>query len=254
MTVVLVIGSAEDHSLPEPMVALAVAAAAKVRTNLEAVGCVVRFVDTARRPLPPLPELLEGVDGVMLLGGGDIDPAMYGLPSDLPHLYGVDREVDEFAIAVVRDAVQLQLPVLAICRGYQVVNVAFGGSLIPDLAGWQLHRGPAADSIFVPEPVTIDENSILGQILGTNEITVQSGHHQAVDRVGDGLRAVAWAEDGIIEAIEAGPGSASWLVGMQWHPEHSDADSHHLDRLFGAFVGQLTTEDPLEFDSEGAFS
>lgn len=243
MKTVLVVGSADDQSLPAPYLALAVAAEKAVRSTLVEFGCAVRFVDTAHRPLPPLEEAFEGAAGLVLLGGGDVDPAVYGLPSDLPHLYGVSREVDDYGIGAVHAAHAAGLPILGICRGAQILNVAHGGTLIPDLENWKLHRGPTVEDTFVSEPVVIEKDSRLCRALAVSSADVQNGHHQAVDRVGDGLRAVAWAGDGVVEAVEADADHPDWVVGIQWHPEHAAADPEHLIRLFDAFVSNLACVD-----------
>lgn len=241
MITVLVIGSADDQSLPAPFLRLAVNAERTVRQALESRGFTVRFVDTAHPPYPDLAESFDEVAGVVMLGGGDIDPTLYGLPADQPGLYGVDRAVDDYAIAAVRNARERGLPLLGICRGSQVINVAYGGSLIPDIADWGPHHGPTNETIFVPEPITLDPTSRVAEIFGTTELIVQSGHHQAVDRVADGFVTTGTAADGIVEGIESAD-RTEWIVGIQWHPEHADADPAARDRLFDAFVTATATD------------
>ena len=235
MSTVLVIGSADDQSLPAPFLRLAIDAERTVREALQARGVDVRFVDTAHPVYPDLEVSLDGVTGLVLLGGGDIDPTLYGLPADQPGLYGVDRTVDDYAIAAIRSVRDRRLPILGICRGSQLINVAYGGSLIPDISAWTIHHGPTAETIFVSEPVSLDPNSRLAAILGTDKLIVQSGHHQAIERVAEGFVTTGRAADGIVEAIESTDAS-EWLIGIQWHPEHQSADRPTRDLLFDAFV------------------
>ena len=238
MSTVLVIGPAGDPSVPEAFQRLEIRAEEVVREQLESRGCTVRFVDTTRPPFTPRTDAFLGVRGVVLLGGGDVDPTMYGLPADQPNLAGVDRAVDEYAVDAVRAARHAGLPILGICRGAQILNVAFGGTLIPDIEDWGIHHGPTPETVFVPEEVSLTPSSRLAGIYGTTTLSVQNGHHQAVDRVAKGLVATGTAADGLVEAIESADGG-EWIVGMQWHPEHADADPDALRQLFDAYVGAL---------------
>ncbi|OBF27999.1 gamma-glutamyl-gamma-aminobutyrate hydrolase family protein [Mycobacterium sp. ACS4331] len=237
MTTVLVIGSADDQSLPAPFLRLSIAAERAVRKSLQTRGVDVRFVDTAHPPYPGLSESFDGASGLVMLGGGDIDPTLYGLPADQPGLYGVNRTIDEYAIAAVRTARDNGVPILGICRGSQLINVAYGGSLIPDIVDWAIHHGPTTDTIFISERISLAPASRLAGIFGTQTLIVKSGHHQAVDRVADGFVSAATADDGIVEAIES-TDPTEWIVGIQWHPEHAEADPRALDQLFDAFVSE----------------
>jgi gamma-glutamyl-gamma-aminobutyrate hydrolase PuuD len=160
--------------------------------------------------------LLERLDGVVLTGGVDVDPARYGRTRDSID-YGVDEERDAFEIQLVRAAYRRQMPLFAICRGAQVMNVALGGTLIEDLGAqrdvehWDLERWN--DSAH---HVRVTSGSRVASLIGTETLT-NSMHHQAVDRVADTLDAVAWALDGTVEAIE-NPDMPYW-IGVQWHPE-----------------------------------
>lgn len=162
-------------------------------------------------------DLMPAVNGVLLTGGGDIQPSRYGA-KPLSETRGVDPARDVFDICLLEAAIAAGLPVLATCRGMQVVNVALGGSLVqhvPAVTGqdhdhyerWRegVHR------------VKIEPDSHLAEALGTTEVEVNSIHHQAVDEAAPGTRAVAWADDDTIEAIEL-PGSPH-VVAVQWHPE-----------------------------------
>ncbi|MGH3914029.1 MAG: gamma-glutamyl-gamma-aminobutyrate hydrolase family protein [Pseudonocardiaceae bacterium] len=183
--------------------------------------------------LPPVEittnTLATALDGLVLSGGGDVDAAQYG---EAPHPAnsGMRPSRDTFELSLLRAALDHDLPVLAVCRGVQVLNVALGGSLIqhlPDVVGHDGHRPRLG--VFGPIRVRLAAESRVGQILGT-DVKVTCSHHQALGRVADGLDVVGWAEDGTVEAVER-PGH-SFMLGVQWHPEQDSAD----DRLFTALV------------------
>lgn len=189
--------------------------------------------------LPPgeaTPEdLLVSLDGLVISGGGDLDPRTYG-GEQHGSLYEICPARDRFELALTRALLARQkLPALFICRGLQVLNTACGGTLyvhIPDHFGDKLlHRLPPRDP--VRHTVRIDEGSRLAIIVGATEIEVCSWHHQAIDRLGEGLRPIAWSEDGVIEAIEHI--SHPWCIGLQWHPE-MQLEEEHARRLFSALV------------------
>jgi putative glutamine amidotransferase len=166
------------------------------------------------------PACLERLDGLLLSGGPDIDPALYGAEPH-PRLRRVDRERDEFDLALVREALAADLPILAICRGHQVLNVAMGGTLVQDLAseleGGVLHDG-AGDRTDVAHEVSMAAGSRLARAIGRERVPVNSLHHQAVARLGQGLRVTARAVgDDVVEGIELE--AAGFAVGVQWHPE-----------------------------------
>ena len=178
-----------------------------------------------------------GFDALLLVGGGDVDPARYGAK---PHaeVYGTDRRRDEFEMRLVSDAVTAHRPVLAICRGIQVLNVALGGTLrqhLKDLPGAIPHGNPTEADPWVDHELKVSESSRIAQACGQVAFSARASHHQAVDRLGRGLRAVAWTEDGVIEAIEADRG---WVVGVQWHPERTAAEDETQQALFDALVHQ----------------
>ncbi|MHB1503562.1 MAG: gamma-glutamyl-gamma-aminobutyrate hydrolase family protein [Acidimicrobiales bacterium] len=186
--------------------------------------------------LPPVPgsadELTRRLDGVLLSGGPDVDPALYGEPAH-PETGRPRHERDLFEIELLDAAGRHDVPVLAICRGIQVLNVARGGTLyqhLPDVVGHDRHS-PVRDGYGVHE-VGIISGSLLSGFIGSNRVEVPTHHHQAIDRVGSGLVVSARADDGTIEAVEAvdePPGG--FLVGVQWHPEVGDDPS-----LFQALV------------------
>jgi putative glutamine amidotransferase len=190
--------------------------------------------------LAPLEEagvapLVEQLAGICVSGGPDIDPAAYGADRH-PKLGPVEPELDAFELAVVRRADALGIPVLGICRGSQVLNVARGGTLhqhVPDVADGSVAHRQTASGRETSHDVRIERGSRLAEIVGPEDLDVNAFHHQAVDRPGRGLRPVAWADDGIVEAIE-GDGEALYL-GVQWHVETLVHMPRHL-RVFEALV------------------
>ena len=181
---------------------------------------------------------LEPFDGLLLIGGGDIDPARYGAAAH-PSVYGVDPGRDELELGLVRAAIDAGVPVLAICRGFQVLNVALGGTLhqhLPDIEDWAVHGSPMSDPPVIHE-VNIDAGSRIAKACGTDAVHAASHHHQGADRLGDGLTVTAWTNDELVEGIELdGDG---WVVGVQWHPEVTAADDPQQQSLFDAFIAQL---------------
>lgn len=185
--------------------------------------------------IPPLGDtiaeiemLLARFDGVCLPGGPDINPSRYTTDEAHPTLYGVNDEHDELDLAMATAAVNLNTPLLAICRGHQVLNVALGGSLIQHIGDQQ-----AEDHRFKMHAVNLDGGSRAARSIGSTSPIGYSVHHQAVDQPGAGLLVTGYADDGIIESMEM-PGR--WLVSVQWHPEDTAADDVEQQRLFDAFV------------------
>ncbi|MGW5725572.1 gamma-glutamyl-gamma-aminobutyrate hydrolase family protein [Nocardia beijingensis] len=178
--------------------------------------------------LPPAgaarPELVRRLDGLLLTGGADIDPARYGGPSTgIPGYTRPDRDESEFGLFELARAAGI--PILAVCRGLQLANVALGGTLIPhlpDVVGHDEHSG--VEGGFTATRVLTIAGSRVARLAGP-EVKVHCHHHQAVDRLADGLTAAAYAADGTIEAVEATDGA--FLVGVQWHPE-ADATDRRL--------------------------
>jgi putative glutamine amidotransferase len=172
---------------------------------------------------------LGGVDGLLLTGGGDVDPARYGAPRD-PETGPPYPDRDQWEIALVRSALRRDLPLLAVCRGMQVLTVALGGSLVqhlPNLVGSEAHRPTVGR--HGQHAVRLAEGSRLAGWLGELP-DVATYHHQAVDRLPGTVVACGWAEDGTVEALEVC--DAAWAIGVQWHPEVHDGRA-----LFSAFVG-----------------
>jgi putative glutamine amidotransferase len=181
-----------------------------------------------------VPALLGRIDALILSGGGDVDPARYGERA-VEQVGGVDSARDEWELALVSGALDERVPVLAICRGMQVLNVARGGTLIQDLPS-MARRAHRDDELrdTPAHPLRLDTTSELASVLGLAalhhpDLATNSLHHQAVDRVGSGLRATAWADDDTIEAIETVDGQP--VLGVQWHPELLGSHPPHA-RLF----------------------
>jgi putative glutamine amidotransferase len=183
--------------------------------------------------------ILDRVDALILTGGPDIDPACYGQAAH-PRTYGVSRAIDDFELALAHDALAREMPTLAICRGFQLLNVALGGTLyqhIPENPGVEPHGRPGEPNGGRTQEVTIEAGTLLEKVMGTNHPVATCHHHQAVDEVGDGLRVVARADDQIVEGLElSDPGG--WLLAVQWHPEDTAAKDPVNQRLFDALVAE----------------
>jgi putative glutamine amidotransferase len=182
--------------------------------------------------------LLDRLDGLVLAGGGDLHPEVTG-GAPHPASYAMCRERDDFEVALVGVALERELPLLAICRGTQVLNVALGGDLVghlPDAVGEAVsHRSSQEEPIR--HGVELAADARLTEIYGSGALEVASWHHQAVSRPGRGLRPVAWAADGVIEALELE--GAPWVLAVQWHPELDLHDGSPHRRLFEVFAGAL---------------
>jgi putative glutamine amidotransferase len=181
---------------------------------------------------------LDGSDGVVLSGGEDIHPALYGMAPS-PHLNPPSRERDLFELALFAAARQRELPVLGICRGIQLVNVGLGGTLYQDLPTERpgpVAHDPGAARDARTHTIELKPGSRAAEALGGTAFSVNSFHHQAVDRLAEGLVASGWSADGLIEAVES-PAEAPWLLAVQWHPEEMHAEMRAPERgLFRALV------------------
>jgi len=184
--------------------------------------------------IPPDPdgseEVLDAVDGLIFSGGNDMSPDSYGAAAD-PATSGTNPARDRGEMALLAAALERDLPVLAICRGVEVLNVVRGGDLVqhlPDVIGHEEHR--AVPGTFSRHPVSVDPDSKLGAVRGE----VMSHHHQGLGTIGDGLREVAWAEDGVVEAVE--DPEKPFLVGVLWHPEAGE-DMRLFEQLVEAARG-----------------
>lgn len=196
-------------------------------------------------PMDGVAGILPRLDGLVLSGGGDIDPALYGAARD-PDCGPPGPARDSAELELCRHALASGLPVLGICRGLQVVNVTLGGTLhqhLPDLVGNDSHSPDPAG--YGTHKVTVAPGSQLSEVLGRSEAAVPTHHHQAIDRLGAGLVATSWTDDGVIESVEiqhspttagerSGTGGSArppFMVAVQWHPEAGDDQS-----LFTALI------------------
>lgn len=182
------------------------------------------------------PKTITDYDGVLFLGGGDVDARLYGFNDPVPNTYGMDRRADDYCIDLLTRSVDADMRVLAICRGSQLLNVAYGGTLIPDIEDYEIHRGGPGKPTFLDEPINLLPGSKVADIFQRDRITVRSGHHQAVADVAPVLRATAVADDGVVEGTEHP--EKTWVVGVQWHPEDSHGDDDDRAVMFNAFVEQ----------------
>ena len=197
--------------------------------------------------VPPLassaaPAILDGVDGLLVTGGEDVAPARY---DEQPHPTVEAHEGrDESEISLVLEAQRRRMPTLAICRGIQVVNVALGGSLVQDIPSQcpnAIDHDPKSDRQDRIHEVRVDATSRLAQALGTDCLTTNSFHHQALARVASELRVTARTEDGIIEGAES-TDPVWWMLAVQWHPEELINGPEPWDRnLFAAFARAVAT-------------
>jgi putative glutamine amidotransferase len=177
-------------------------------------------------PCPaPAGEVLARFDGQLLVGGGDVDPARYGASTRHPEVAGVQAPHDEYELAALRWALEAGVPVLAICRGCQILNVGLGGTLHQHVEG---HR----DAL---QPIEVAAGSRTALALGTTSPVGACRHHQTIDRVGDGLVVTATAGDGGVEGVELADGDR-WVVGVQWHPEDTAATDPAEQALITSFV------------------
>ncbi len=181
-------------------------------------------------PRAPL-ELLDRIDGLMLIGGADLDPGSYGAPRD-PATESIYPDRDQFELAMVRAAIDRDLPLLAICRGMQILNVAFGGTLEQNLVaadGSSPHRKVVGTFDGNDHTVRLVPGSVAARAVGEELHLAHCHHHQAVRDLGAGLVVSGRAEDGVVEAVEVADGR--WALGVQWHPEANDRT-----RLFAALI------------------
>jgi putative glutamine amidotransferase len=193
--------------------------------------------------LPPssdgVEETLDAIDGLVLSGGGDLDPTLYG---DEPHpaTGGLSPERDAAEVALLQAALARDMPVLAVCRGSQILNVVRGGDLVqhlPEVVGDERHKETPGE--FADHAVTLDSGSRVGSLLGGRS-TVKSHHHQGFGVIGTGLHEVGWAEDGTTEALE--DPAKRFAVGVLWHPE--EGEDYALFRALVEEAARYTRERP----------
>ena len=203
---VAVLVSLNFPDLTAPVAALHRRFTRTVLTALAELDASFELVDTSE---PGSVDVVVDADGLLVLGGGDIAATCYGGPDGvLPNSYGVDAEADRVSIDMIRAYIDAGRPVLGICRGSQLINVCYGGTIIGDITDYQLHRG-------------------------AGPLVVRSGHHQAVDDVADELVVAARALDGIVEGVEH---PTDWVLGVQFHPEDDDGPLEPLYQLLAGFI------------------
>lgn len=196
---------------------------------------------------------LAGVDGLLLTGGEDIHPAWYHAEPS-PLLYPPSRERDLFELALFATARQMEIPILGICRGIQLINVALGGTLFQDLPSERpgpLDHNPSAARTARTHALRLAPGSRAEAALGPEPLTVNSFHHQAIRELAMKLVATGWSEDGLIEAVETPPG-APWLLAVQWHPEEMFAEISAPERgLFRALVEEASRRENGGLEASG---
>ncbi|MEV8272326.1 gamma-glutamyl-gamma-aminobutyrate hydrolase family protein [Microbacterium sp. NPDC077184] len=205
-------------------------------------GLEARWVNAAA-PHADARDLAATARGVIVLGGADVDPALYGATANGTWMDSADAAADTFEADLMRAAIERDLPLFTICRGTQLLNVVCGGTLIQDL-GAGIHREPNQD--MVTHPVDIHVGTRLAAVLGSGIRDVRSGHHQAVDALGVGLIVSATAPDGVVEAIESA--DDRWILGVQWHPEDAGSDPVQLRLLLADFAAAARIVLPVDDD------
>lgn len=185
--------------------------------------------------------LLERIDALILSGGGDIAPTSYGQTEEVKPVM-VDQERDRFELAMISGALQRDLPVLGICRGMQLINIACGGDLIQDIPNQTSstisHDDPSRPRYTLSHDVTLAPNTLLKRIVGSKNFAVNSFHHQAVNRLGSDLTIGAVSADGLVEGIVLE--THRFVVGVQWHPESLCSLGAPFTSLFEALISQAT--------------
>ena len=217
-----------------------------------AVACTTAYLEALQRAgaetviVPPIPleaadatERLGRFDGLVLVGGGDIDPVLYGQEPH-PETGHISPVRDGFEIPLVRAAIDRGLPTLCICRGIQVLNVALGGTLhkhISDREDLVAHRNADASDVVLHEVRVQPGSRVMKAMGGAERVQTFSHHHQALDRLGTGLVPVGWAEDDLLEAVELDDG---WVLGLQWHAEATAASDPTQQAVFEALVREAS--------------
>lgn len=204
----------------------------KYTYSLTRAGAKVRWIEL--QELDEAIKELLGCDGLLMAGGPDISPALYGQTPE--KMCGTPNNLRDAAEPpLLKEFLKTRKPVLCICRGMQMLNVCQGGSLLQDISSIEkCNHSDFHNRARSTHSVTLNRDSRLYEILGENELTVNSIHHQVVDRVGDGLTVSAISSDGFIEALEMP--EYPFCLGVQWHPEHMSRRSETQQRLFTAFV------------------
>lgn len=199
------------------------------------------IVDLYELPFDSAVQVMDQADGLLVSGGGDIHPGLYGKEYDTAICKNIDNHRDSLEIMALRKAFERKIPVLGICRGFQMINVFLGGTLLPDLPrdiGEQvMHQCP--DPMNCLHPIRVEPYTLLHRITGFNEGMVNSNHHQGIDQLADDLKATAFSDDHLIEAIEwKKPEGKSWLLAVQWHPERLKENPVFSEPLAAEFIQQ----------------
>ncbi|MHB8148370.1 MAG: gamma-glutamyl-gamma-aminobutyrate hydrolase family protein [Vulcanimicrobiaceae bacterium] len=221
------IGLSYDQGTPKYRLYLGALLAAADQAGFEIVPL---WMASPKKPLEPY--FLETLDGIVFTGGSDVEPQRYGFDDPLG-VCETSPGRDEAELVMLESAFQRRLPILAICRGMQLLNVYRGGTLIPHLATAADHRLRDEERHLVQ----IEPRSALQRLARTSEAPVTSSHHQAVDRVGKGLEAIAWHSDRTIEALTwSNPMRKAWLMAVQWHPERMALSEPLAGPLYEGFL------------------
>jgi putative glutamine amidotransferase len=236
MTTIMITPKREGDRMPKqdtPIVAV-VYDWGSVSSIMRENGAHVVTVDN----INTLNDVLPYVDGILLTGGGDVEPSRYGAERHRM-VYGVDQKRDKMELHAVRHAMNRRIPVMGICRGLQIINVAYGGTLQQNLDDHGSfvtgHEGSMHD-------VVLSRKSRVGRVLGTNIMRGTSLHHQAIENLGDGLVAVGWAKDGVIEMIESAPHVRPYVLATQFHPEMDQYTHPEADLIFEHFTNVVRTK------------
>jgi putative glutamine amidotransferase len=197
----------------------------------------IRFIYLSELAFDDLADSLSLADGILFTGGADIHPALYGKAIDAVRCGAFDTIRDQYEMEAFRLASKLNLPILGICRGLQMINVAMGGTLYIDLpqdkGSGELHRVGTED--WAEHTVTLIPGSKIASLINTGVVTVASNHHQGIEQLAPGLQATATSSDLLIEAIESPRQSKQWIMAVQWHPEwmaHDDLLSNEIAKAF----------------------
>lgn len=195
--------------------------------------------------IPNIDAYIEILDGLIISGGDDVDPSMYG-EENLGESHVVNKQIDQFEVALIQQAQAKGIPTLGICKGFQLLNVAFGGKLLQDLhKAYPDHPRTEGSPEYIlsqRHPVRFTEDSLLSHIYGRQERMVNTIHHQCVHVLGKGFKAVGFSHDGLIEAIES---TTEWFaLGVQWHPEKmADLEEAKLFHYFIRYIQNRRKED-----------
>ncbi len=209
------------YSMPEPYVA-----------SVSRAGGIPVLIP----PIDGISDILQKLDGIVFSGGADVHPSFYNGDVHHPKLQNSDQMRDKFEIELIKLAVKNpNLPILTICRGTQVLNIALGGTLLehlPEHVDKDIHR--SADGLWTDHDVTINDGSLLADITGTPIVHTTSGHHQALGNIANDLHVVASAKDTIVEAVEHN--THPWCLAVQWHPERTTLTDPTQQAIFDALI------------------